>query len=392
MILFVQPFGLAAAGGGARIMRALLENAPTQWLSVAATSTPTQPPQFGQELQVSGRPYFGRLERTRLAVWFTRLDGWGGSRLEAKLNNIIQQHRVTAVHGIAHACWDSLAAYKAARQNRLPFFLTIHDDPAYCLRANPKREKLLAGVAECWRAAAARFVICEEMGEELCRRWGRQDYLLVTDGLSEMASQPRAPFPNRLALYFMGLLHNSYEPNFVALQQALHLISQQQPRLQVRLILRGASLRRKAIIHSQFLQELPFGSESQVQADLNEADILYQPLSLAPADWPMNAYSLSTKMITYLGAGLPILFHGPADSAAAKLLSRHHAAKVCGTNDPVQLAQSLQQLIGPEREQVVRSALQLAKQQFQSTAVRQKFWGAMNIDPRAGRFGISQFN
>jgi len=379
MILFVQPFGLATPGGGARIMRALLENAPVPWFSVAATSSPTPPPPFGQELHISGRPYFGRLENTRLASWFNRLNGRAGFRLEAKLNKIIAQNRATAVHSIAHACWDTLAAFKAARRNRLPFFLTIHDDPAYCLHGNANQEKLLAGVAECWREAAARFVICEEMGEELCRRWGKQEYLLVTDGLSEMAAQPRSSHPNRLSVYFMGLLHNSYEPNFVALQKALQLIAAQQPGLMVRLILRCGTIRPAAVIHPELLQVLPFGSEAQVQTDLNEADVLYQPLSMAQKDWPMNAYSLSTKMITYLGAGLPILFHGPADSAAAKLLSRNNAAIVCGDLEPVQLAQSLTSVNGAGREQLVLSALQLANRRFRLNDVRERFWNAMKL-------------
>jgi hypothetical protein len=380
MILFVQPFGLGSPGGGSRILRALLENAPASWLSVATTPEPIPSSPFGQELQVTGRPYFGSLEKTRLAGWFNQLDGWSSFRLEAKLNEIIRQNGVKAVHTIAHACWDTLAAFKVARQHRLPFFLTIHDDPAYCVRGNPQQEKLLYGVANCWQEATARFVISEEVGEELCRRWGKKDYILVTDGLANIAKQPRPSHPNRLSVYFMGLLHNAYEPNFVALQKALRIVSEQQPQLKIQFILRCGSIRKEAVVHPELLRVLPFGSEAEVQSDLESADVLYQPLSFRPGTLAMNTYSLSTKMVTYLGAGLPILFHGPADSAAAKLLSRNKAAVICSINEPNQLAKALASVSGVGREQVVISALRLASRQFQLSGVRARFWNAMKLN------------
>jgi hypothetical protein len=377
MILFVQPFGLGTPGGGSRIFRALLENAPVKWLSVAARPNPTPPPPFGEEIHVRGRPCFGRLERTRFAHWFQNLDGWAGSRLETKLEQIVKQHKVTAIHGIAHYCWDTLAAFKVAKQNGLPFFLAVHDDPAYCLKGHPLRDKLLPALVACWREAHARFVICEEMGQELCRRWGKQDYILVTDGLADIAKQPRPQHPNRLSVYFMGLLHISYEPNFVALQKALRLISEQNPGLKVSLTLRGAMLRREAVVYPEMLRTLPFASELEVRSDLENADVLYQPLSLDPAGWSMNAYSLSTKMITYLGSGLPIFFHGPSDSAAGKLLARHQAAFVCDSNDQEKLAQTLMPAVSTKRELVVNSALNLAARQFWLRDIRARFWGAM---------------
>jgi glycosyltransferase involved in cell wall biosynthesis len=380
MILFVQPFGLGSPGGGSRILRALLENAPAQWLSMAATSEPIPSPPFGQELQVTGRPYFGRLERTRIAGWFNQLDGWAASKLEAKLNEIIKQNGVTAVHAIAHVCWDTLAAFNVARRNRLKFFMTIHDDPAYCLRGNANRETLLSGVANCWREAAARFVISEEMGQELCRRWGKQNYILVTDGLTDIANQPRLVQPNRMTVYFMGLMHISYEPNFVALQKALRIVSERQPELKVGFILRCGAVRKEAIVYPEMCRVLPFGSELEVLSDLESADVVYQPLSLAHENQAMSAYSLSTKMITYLGSGLPILFHGPPDSAAGKLLARNNAAIVCGLNDPHQLAQALMRLVDTERDQVVSSALKLARRQFRLSDVRESFWSAIRAN------------
>lgn len=376
MILFVQPFGLGSPGGGSRIFRALLENAPFKWLSVAATPNPTPPPPFGDEIHVPGRPYFGRLERTRYSHWLQHLDCWASSRMESTFNEIIEKKDITAVHALAHGCCDTLAAFKAAKQNGLPFFLSVHDDPAYCLKGHPFREKILSRVVDCWREAKARFVISDEMGHELCRRWGKQDYRLVTDGLVDIARQARPQRPKRLSVYFMGLLHISYEANFITLQKALRIVAEKNPDFEVHLTLRGALLRREAVIEHELLRLLPFADEARVQMDMNDADLLYQPLSLHPASQAMNAYSLSTKMITYLGSGLPILFHGPADSAAGKLLATNKAAFVCGNNDPHLLAQTLSQSLGSEREPVVLSALKLANHKFQLSDVHRRFWSS----------------
>jgi hypothetical protein len=270
-----------------------------------------------------------------------------------------------------------LAAFTVAKRNGLPFFLSVHDDPAYALKGHPLQKKMLSAVEAFWNEARARFVISDELGEELCRRWGKKDYIIVTDGLTDIAKQPRPQHPNRLSVYFMGLFHNSYEPNLVALQRALRLVSERQPKLKTSLVLRCGSVRNGAVIHPEMLPVLPFGSESEVQSDLENVDVLYQPLPFDPTHALLNAYSLSTKMITYLGSGLPILFHGPSDSAAGRLLKRNRAAFICDSNDPEPLAKALMSANGNERGEVVLSALNLASERFRLGVVRERFWGAI---------------
>jgi hypothetical protein len=377
MILFVQPFGLGSPGGGSRILRALMENAPLEWLSVAVTPDMIPALPFGQELQVRGRPFFGRLEKSRFVHWFQKLDWWSALRLRARLDRILEGNNVNGVHAIAHNCWDSIVAFRVAKRNDLPFFLSVHDDPVYCLQGHPLQKSLLDKIGEIWRKANARVVISEEMGEELCRRWGKRDYVIVTDGIEKIEEQPHPVHPNRLAVYFMGLLHISYEPNFVALQKALRIISEENPGLDVSLTLRGGTLPEEALVAPELVRTLPFGNESQVRLDLKNADLLYQPLSLEAAHRAMSAYSLSTKMITYLGSGLPIFFHGPSDSAAGKLLKRSRAAFVCDSVDPAEIGRDLMKSVSVERDQVVLSALNLATKQFRLSDVRERFWNVM---------------
>lgn len=360
-------------------MRALLKDAPHEWLSVATMADPIPPAPFGEEIHSPCRAFFGRLERSRFAHWAHFLEIGASGRLEAKLSSLIQRRGVRAIHAIAHACWDTLAALNAAKRYRLPFFLSVHDDPAYLIRSYSLRKKYLNVIPGCWREASARFVISEEMGQELCRRWGRKDYILVTDGLEHIAQQPLPLHMNSLSVYFMGLFHLSYGPNIIALQKALKMVSEKYPAMKASLTLRCGKMPNETVVHSELTKVLPFGNESEVKSDLETSDVLYQPLSFEPAGWSMNAYSLSTKMITYLGSGLPILFHGPADSAAGRLLIKNDAAFACHSNNPINLAQTLTQAFGLERNQVVLSALNLANRQFQLAEIRDRFWEPIRV-------------
>ena len=59
---------------------------------------------------------------------------------------------------------------------------------------------------------------------------------------------------------------------------------------------------------------------------MESADLLYMPMPFGEAHEKFARYSLSTKMVTYAGSGVPILYHGPATSAAFDLLKRNDAA------------------------------------------------------------------
>jgi hypothetical protein len=321
-----------------------------------------------------GRIYFGRLERTRYSHWLNILDQPAAYKLEAKLTRIIRKKKITAVHAIAHSCWDSIAAFRSAKVNDLPFFLTVHDDPEYCLKKHPLRVNLLNSVVECWLAAEERFVISERMGCELSSRWGKKSYSLITDGLAEIRKEPRPVQGKRLSVYFMGILHMSYEPNFVALQRALQIIAGNSPGLTVSLTLRGGIIRPSAVVAPELLRLLPFASDLEVVSDLDSVDVLYLPLAMDPEHKAMSAFSLSTKLISYLGAGLPIFYHGPKDSAAAKLLIDNNSAFYSDSEIPENLARVLLESTGEKRAEIVTSALSLANSRFQLSDIMLRFW------------------
>jgi hypothetical protein len=90
-------------------------------------------------------------------------------------------------------------------------------------------------------------------------------------------------------------------------------------------------------------------------------------------------------MVTYVASGIPILYHGPPDSAVHHLLKSHHAALLCTDPSPDVLAEMLRVYVNDKDmgTHSARNALELARRNFNLSQIREKFWGA--IDPALDR-------
>lgn len=360
---FVQPFGVAAPGGGSRILRSLFKYSPFEIISIV--TSPRKPPEAGtvSEIHLPYRPYFGRVEHTR----FNRLFELANPALlpgySVRLSDQLESMNVAAVHSIAH-WWDSVAAYEAARHLQLPFFLTVHDDVRYTAIGD---RRLAERIAPLWQNATARFCISTELGAEYNRRYGSRDFAIVTDGIESCADLPRRPNRGSVRVYFMGLFHLSYLENFRALLSALPSLGP------VELILRCGVIPDFEIPSDISVRVLPFTtSEDTLAGDFAESDLLYLPLPFEPQYESFSRFSLSTKLVTYLSSGVPILYHGPADSAAAQLLSRHSAATLITAPGREPLLATLNEGVDPS---TAENALALARSQFQIREIAARFWG-----------------
>jgi hypothetical protein len=73
--------------------------------------------------------------------------------------------------------------------------------------------------------------------------------------------------------------------------------------------------------------------------------------------------SLPTKLVTYLGACLPCLYHGPAESTVGEMFTRFKAGEIVDSQSPQDLADGFARLIenpDPYRD----AAVQLARSDF----------------------------
>jgi glycosyltransferase involved in cell wall biosynthesis len=376
-VAFLQPFGISSPGGGSRILRALLQNSPVRWTSIC--TAPESPPKaaFGNEIHLPIRPGFGKLDRSRLRFISDWLEPKLGDRFQKRLESECRRLGITAIHSIPHGL-DFVHGYQVSRRLGAEFFFNLHDDLQDTIGTHPAGRAALESVAEIWRGANARFVISDQIGREYCSRYGQQEFEVITDGI-ERLSGPRQRAPNQLHVYFMGLFHIRYERNLTGLFRAMDIVRTQHPKIEIKATFRCGNMRETALAGAKGIRVLPFGTESDVESDLADADLLYLPLPFTAEDACFVRYSLSTKMITYLGSGIPILYHGPRQAAACEVLSENNAAFVCDTLSREAIAAVLREvIINPAAAATkVEHSLDLARQRFMLKNQRDRFWSTI---------------
>jgi glycosyltransferase involved in cell wall biosynthesis len=382
-VLFIQPFSLGSAGGGARILRALLGSSPMGWLSLC--SSPETPKPWPGEAHIRTRPSWGKIERSRLAMFPRKTMSIFAPGFRRRLKAFCRQAKVSAVHAIPHTGLDFHHAHWIAKELKLPFFLQIHDDFAYSSRGHVAPEEAHAAMQSAWREADARFVISEQLGDEYSRRYGPREYVAITDGVETVAAAPAVRQSGELRIYFMGLFHLEYEENLRVLCAASDQLRNAKNSPHLSITLRCGTLRPEATKTGLGLIRVrPFSTEADVHRDLDQADLLYLPLPFGTEFEPLVRFSLSTKLITYLGSGRPILYHGPRTSAVYELLAQHEAAFFCSSLEVNDMMETLHRVIDqPEVAiQVSRNALALARERFLLQDQRSRFWNAFTPSSR----------
>lgn len=377
-VLFIQVFGMQgqAGGGTSKIFRSLIANAPAVvGVLVYGTKPPKWNPSF-EEIFVRERINWGRLERSRLApaCLASRTLSWTSSRRRCfrAIGDWNPDHVHLHLHGTAFihgADW--------CQQRGVPFSVSVHDDIRHLSTGDMWAAFIERKAGEAWRHAVNRFVISREIGEEYCRRYGARPWIEITDGLESVSPVVRPSHPNRLHVYFAGAVNLPYEPNLQALMQALKLLKLSRPELATKLILRGGRHFEWEDPSAPEIEVRPFGTPQEVTDDLQGADVLYLPLSIDPTYADFARFSLSTKMVMYLGAGLPIFYHGPGDSAAGQLLAHANACAGCTSNDPSELLAALNECI-QRRDVITKNALRLATERFALGPIRKRFWDAIS--------------
>lgn len=360
----VQPFSIGGLSGGAKIFRTLLEGHRSLVASVVTGAQSTT--LMDGEVRVPMRPSLGRIESTRFSAVGDVTDLAAFPFLGKRVRRVIAQRRANVVHGLALGL-DFAIAHRAATAEGAKFVLSVHDDFQHYVDVRPFLRPALPALRRAWRTADLRVVITDAMGQEYSSRYGNRTYVVVTDGMEAVAPRPRTGWD----LYFMGSLHQSYRPNFAILAEVMR--AQEVP---LTLTARcGALPDTLATMHCATV--LPFGTDADVAEDLTSADIAYLPLPFDDAYRAFVDLSLSTKMVTYLAHGLPILCHAPATSAASKLLSEADAGIVVPSLDPGELRRSLLSLTPDRRASMGANALRLAQERFDPAAQRARFWSAV---------------
>jgi UDP-N-acetylglucosamine:LPS N-acetylglucosamine transferase len=85
-------------------------------------------------------------------------------------------------------------------------------------------------------------------------------------------------------------------------------------------------------------------------------------------------------MVSYLGAGVPILYHGPASSAAGQYLRRNGAALQLNSNAPDEIATTLDNAFDDASalNRVSENAQNAVRRDFDAVMLKCRFWDAIS--------------
>jgi hypothetical protein len=308
-LLLVTPFAPGNQGGGAVIVRSLLEGAEERvvWASPEADTTGYDGPV--DRLDWGRRP------------WLTP-----PGRLAQRIEALAEKHSAAAVWAVAHGPIVPALAPLAARSRRR-LHLSVHDDPAWSVAFRGRRDRPLTPwihhhFNRALRSSASIDVIGGGMRGAVAARAGRDSIVVHRVVPGPIAPNETPPPQDRVT---MGLLGSVYHPRQLAqLAQALARAG----RLvglpaQLTVIGKEAAWMRSAVgdagVEAEFLGHM---SEADGMAHLRSAFALYVGYPFGVRERVMRRTSFPAKVATYVQAARPLLVHTPYDSTLTQLLVR----------------------------------------------------------------------
>lgn len=364
-LLSFQPYSLYTSGGGSRILRRLFEGHESQISSLAVVIRKVDDNK-GEipETVVYTFPILRKWMRSYLRLVVT----WLAEYLFLPVTRFKLVRKVKTIphdiiHIISHGpilstyCNDRICPGKIV-------WVSFHDHFS-------STKCTFKVTNDLWNRADRRLVISPEIGLEYSRLFGIKKYEIITDGIlkSEISFPLVSPQSPKI-IYFAGLLHIDYYPLFLSLADALDSLSNKE--ISFKFILRGTQELDFFRNRTFSVEYRPFSlNEIELKEELDMATILYLPLMFSNANFYL--YSLSTKLIGYLGGSGTIFYHGPNESAAYKLLQHTNSAICCTSIKVIDIVESLKRILNGPNE-VADNAKIIARHQFNLEEIRKRFW------------------
>ena len=367
-LLSFQNFSLYQNGGASRVLRRLFKGRENSVISVYVFDRKkvNSDEHIIHEIAIPSHPLYAKWMRSFVRSFSIYLRDkvllkWNLIRGQKKIENL--DFNVT--HVIDHGPYPAtfILLNKTKIDNNL--WVSFHDH--YTLtHKNINNTKFL------WNAANRRLVISDQLGKEYQFLFGNKNYEVITDGVAKNEiSTPTLPsLIETISIYFSGLLHNDYVPLFKVLANALDILSLD---FDFKLILRGTH-KLDFLENRKFEVEYRsyYSDDDTIKVEMDETDILYLPIKFSNPDF--YRFSLSTKMIGYLGACGTILYHGPQESAAAKKLIENNAAFFCFDLDTQNMVATIKKFLYGDNLLFSANAKTLAENDFCLESIRSKFW------------------
>ena len=242
--------------------------------------------------------------------------------LAAGLRGAVLARRARWVLSVADEGFSPLAGAIAARLARRPHLVMVFDLWAENAYAAPDRWLAARLERRLWRSASAVVVYCEEMAEHYRAKHGIDCAVIPT---------PIDPSPDPVEstrgeeVLVAGAIYWAQE-------DAVRRLLRAAPRagLEVAVLGDERKLRARGLSGDHHEPALP---ARDFAARLRAAGILFVGLSFDSPHPAVVRTATPARFAEYMGSGVPMLVHAPADAHVARYARREHAAEVVDQAD-----------------------------------------------------------
>lgn len=334
-ILIFAPYLPNQGWGGGVILRSLTQNPPADcklyWTTFNLRENQLQQTVNGIEIL----PFRTRYLRGRgVSELILHLES---RRFAKDFNAFLRQNHIDRVWVVLAAAYDQLCLTNALVQKiQLPFHVSVHDDPILETAATQK-QKAIRFFKNILTKANSIDVISTRMQRQYLDDYGVAS-TVVTRCIPNDFPQNTAINPSVKAI-LMGGYGNAAAPWPQPLFDAINLLNAQQ---NVSLLLFDSKLKP---YENEYIKVFDLLPENEFNAMLTKVDIGYACDDLQAENLQFAQLSLPTKIITYIGAGIPFLYHGPKDSTVGDLIKQYEAGLIVDNNDAQALADGFRKLL-----------------------------------------------
>ena len=347
-LLVATEFAPNASGGGAAVVRQMLKDWPADklfWWSCF----PETDRRFGQSVS---RHYVTPIPRG----WYPN-QRWCGPKswiLEnvwspwatSRFRRVLREVSPDVVWAIPHG-WSIPPVAGALVKSGRDFHVSMHDYmniESYAARYGVERsERLAAAQIRLYGAAKSHDAICREMAEDLNRQTGRQDISITRMGLEEedfaYLELPPAPTHVSIRIAYAGSIQ--VQDEFALLVAALTQIKSRLARPLSLDLFGDHSNRSRPWFDASWMVEHGNLPVPQLMAALRQCDWGFSPMALTDHDPRYNRFSLPTKFVSYLAAGLPVIALGHRESSVVKMATAYEVGLGLEDGDVDRLAERL---------------------------------------------------
>jgi hypothetical protein len=364
-LLVATEFAPDAAGGGAAIVRQMLEKFPSEievfWWSVLPSKNPkkcvTKNLVKKHFCGVPPHKLMPQRKCKRLKAWI--LEHFWVFFAAADFRKTIQQVRPDCVWAIPHN-WSILPLHQVLVREKYPvrYHVSLHDylnvhGFGGCF-GHALESRLRQQQDDLYMHAGSRDAICQAMADDLEQLTGRPAGFICRKGVSLEAIPPlvheegkHGLSPIRLAYAGSVLVPEDFKKLMGALckLQQFHALE---------LHLYGAHDHSKSPWFAHWMHQHGNMNEDELKRELSGMDWGISLMAFGDHDPSYNRFSFPAKFSTYLGAGIPVITLGHPESSVVRMARSYNVGVVLENLNPASVNRLKDALLKPNSKESYR--------------------------------------